>query len=103
MSSYPLPQGDCYMRQSLALAIAALIAAGSPALAADTATAAATTPSASTTDDAAIRRLIAAINPDSKVKSIHDSPLPGFKTVVADGTVLYVTNDARYVMYGVLL
>jgi len=91
------------MRQSLALAIAALIGASSPAFAADTATAAATTSSASTTDDAAIRRLIAAINPDSKVKSIHDSPLPGFKTVVADGTVLYVTNDARYVMYGVLL
>jgi thiol:disulfide interchange protein DsbC len=70
------------------------------AAAAPAATAAA--PAANASDDQ-IRALIKAINPASTVKAVHDSPLPGIKTVIADGTVLYVTNDARYVLYGVLL
>jgi len=57
----------------------------------------------SITESGPIRQLIKAINPDSVIKAVKPSPLPGFKTVIADSTVLYVTDDARYVMYGVLL
>ena len=98
------------MRLLSTLMIASAIGTNLTAIAADTspapapaATSAAVTAVNASADDAAIRRLIQAINPNSVVKAVHDSPLPGFKTVIADGTVLYVTNDARYVMYGVLL
>ena len=30
-------------------------------------------------------------------------PIPGLKRVVADGSVLYTTDDGRYLFYGVLL
>jgi len=66
-------------------------------------TPAAADPNLSITESAPIRALIKAINPDSVIKAVKPSPLPGFKTVIADSTVLYVTDDARYVMYGVLL
>lgn len=42
------------------------------------------------------------INPDAKVHSITDAALPGFQEVVANGSVLYVSNDGRYLMYGQL-
>lgn len=92
------------MRRPLSLFIAAALtcAAFAHADTAAPAPAAVAKPAAST-NDAAIRRLILAINPESKIKAIYDNPIPGFKTVIADGTVLYVTDDARYVMYGVLL
>lgn len=91
------------MRLLSTLALAAAISASLPAIAADSESPSAKATTSADTSDAAIRRLIQAINPKSVVKAVHDSPLPGFKTVIADGTVLYVTSDARYVMYGVLL
>lgn len=42
------------------------------------------------------------INPQAKVHSISDAALPGFQEVVANGSVVYVSNDGRYLMYGQL-
>lgn len=51
----------------------------------------------------AIRHLVHDINPQAKLKQISDSPFPGIKTVVADASVMYASEDGRYLFYGVLL
>jgi thiol:disulfide interchange protein DsbC len=50
-----------------------------------------------------IAQAIHSINADSKITSIRPSPLPGIKEVIADGTVIYVSDDGRYLMHGTLL
>jgi thiol:disulfide interchange protein DsbC len=92
-------------RSRLRIAAALLVAftgctAAPWALAASASTAAsAPTP----TDHAAIRQTIRDINPNAVIRSIDESPLPGMKRVVADSTVVYTTDDGRYLMYGVLI
>lgn len=51
----------------------------------------------------AIKHLVHDINPNATLKQISDSPLPGIRTVVADATVIYASDDGRYLFYGVLL
>ncbi|KZC32604.1 MULTISPECIES: DsbC family protein [unclassified Rhodanobacter] len=55
------------------------------------------------TDHAAIRDTVRAINDKAVIRSIDDMPIAGLKRVVADGSVLYTTDDGRYLFYGVLL
>lgn len=49
-----------------------------------------------------VRETLASINPDAKVHSITPSAVPGFQEVVANGAVLYVSNDGRFLMHGQL-
>lgn len=58
---------------------------------------------AAPSDHAAIRNTVSAINDKAVIRSIDDMPIPGIKRVVADGSVLYTTDDGRYLFYGVLL
>lgn len=64
-------------------------------------------PAASTTlpsaSQAAIRALVKSVNPSAAVKSIHPSPLPGVSVVLVDAGVWYVSDDARYILYGALI
>jgi thiol:disulfide interchange protein DsbC len=53
--------------------------------------------------DAPIRATIAAVNANAKIASIKPTPIQGLKEVVADGTVVYISNDGRYLFHGVLL
>ncbi|UJJ56732.1 DsbC family protein [Rhodanobacter thiooxydans] len=55
------------------------------------------------TDHQAIRDTVRAINDKAVIRSIDDMPIPGLKRVIADGSVLYTTEDGRYLFYGVLL
>lgn len=92
----------CFLPLPLALASAG-------AMAATTASLPTTTPSVVTSKTItpqisdAIQKLVHDINPKAVVKEITDSPFPGIKTVVADSSVLYASDDGRYLLYGVLL
>lgn len=72
------------------------------ALTASAAAFAGSSPSAPT-DHQAIRDTVRALNDKAVIRSIDDMPIPGFKRVVADGSVIYTTDDGRYLFYGVLL
>lgn len=55
--------------------------------------------SADATAIAAIRKL----NQQVQIDQVGAAPLPGFRQVVVGGQVLYVSDDGRYLMQGVLL
>ncbi|MBN8924184.1 MAG: hypothetical protein BGP10_04580 [Rhodanobacter sp. 68-29] len=86
-----MPTLTRFARRALACAIALTSSA--------VAVAGATAP----TDHQAIRDTVRAINDKAVIRSIDDMPIPGLKRVVADGSVLYTTDDGRYLFYGVLL
>jgi len=46
----------------------------------------------------AIRTLV----PETPIDSVNAAPLPGFQEVVINGQVLYVSNDGKYLMQGML-
>jgi thiol:disulfide interchange protein DsbC len=46
----------------------------------------------------AIHKLV----PNAKVESVAPAPIAGFSSAVVDGTVVYVSNDGRYLMQGSL-
>lgn len=93
------------MRTLLALAITAFLALGAHAAPAATA-AQSTAPTAKTTasdPDAAVRATITSVNAHAQITSIRPSPVKGIKEVVADGSVVYISDDGRYLFHGVLL
>lgn len=50
-----------------------------------------------------IKKALAELAPNSKVDSVQPSAVPGMFEVTVDGShVLYVSNDGRYIMQGVL-
>ncbi len=64
---------------------------------------AATHHKAKTPVPAVVRRAIEGFVPGLKVDTINPSPLPGFYQVIADGRLVYVSNDGRYLFYGGLV
>lgn len=50
------------------------------------------------TATAAIRTLV----PDVSVDSVQDAPVEGFQEVIVNGNVIYVSNDGKYLMQGML-
>lgn len=54
-------------------------------------------------DRAAIEATVAQINTDAEVTSIKPSPIPGLNEVVADGVVLYISDNGQHMLHGVLL
>lgn len=48
------------------------------------------------------RETIHAINPKAELHAVRDAAVPGWQEVIANGSVLYVSNDGRYLMYGQL-
>lgn len=72
---------------SLSLAMALAITAG--------------TASAATPEDT-VRNTLVSINPNAEIHSIKPAAPDGWQEVVAAGSVVYVSNDGRFIMYGQL-
>ena len=53
--------------------------------------------------DKAIRAAIGSFGPNVKIESIAPSPLPGFYRVIAEGQMVYVTADGKYLINGDLI
>lgn len=49
------------------------------------------------------RDAVKLINPKAEVKSISDFGMPGVKQVVADTSVVYISDDGRFVFSGLML
>ena len=54
-------------------------------------------------DDAAVRAALTKIAPGITIRLIKASPIVGFKEVVVDGKVLYVSSDGKYLLQGSLI
>ncbi|QRD62696.1 thioredoxin fold domain-containing protein (plasmid) [Xanthomonas citri pv. citri] len=54
-------------------------------------------------NDQAIRNAVKLINPKAEIKAINDFGMPGVKQVLADTSVVYISNDGRYVFSGLML
>lgn len=63
----------------------------------------ASTASFAAPDQAAIEMRIKDINPTAKITSITVTPVPGINEVLADGQVVYLSDDGRYLFHGSLL
>lgn len=48
------------------------------------------------------RDALHSIDPNLKIERIQPAPLPGFQAVIVDGTVLYVSDDGKYLIQGAL-
>ncbi len=53
--------------------------------------------------EARVRAALANLSSKLTVERIDAAPLPGFREVVANGQVLYVSDDGKYVMQGALI
>lgn len=53
-------------------------------------------------DDSKARAAIASLVPQATIDSIGKAPVPGFYEVVLSGQVLYVSEDGKYLMQGML-
>ncbi|APO97785.1 DsbC family protein [Xanthomonas perforans] len=58
---------------------------------------------AASASEATIRDAVKLINPKAEVKSISDFGMPGVKQVVADTSVVYISDDGRFVFSGLML
>lgn len=54
-------------------------------------------------DDASIRATARSVNSTAHVQAIRTTPIPGVSAVVTDGSVYYMSDDGRYVLYGIML
>lgn len=53
-------------------------------------------------DEAAVRAALKQLIPDATVDSVKAAPLAGFSEVIVHGQVIYVSNDGKYLMQGLL-
>lgn len=58
---------------------------------------------AADTPDARARAVVLGINPRVRIDGIGAAPFPGYREVVVDGQVLYISDDGRYLMQGTVL
>lgn len=54
-------------------------------------------------DHQAIRHAVSLINPKADVRAINEFGMPGVKQVLADTSVIYISDDGRYVFSGLML
>ncbi len=54
-------------------------------------------------DDAIVRAALIKVAPGINIRLIKESPIAGFKEVVVDGKVLYVSTDGKYLLQGSLI
>lgn len=59
--------------------------------------------SASALDNAAVVSTVTKINAKAKVQSVKQTPIPGLVEVIADGSVIYVSQDGKYIVSGTML
>ena len=73
--------------------------AAAAAASASTAPAAATSPAGA---EKAIREALATLAPGAEVGTISASPIPGYREVVLEGRIIYVSDDGKYLIQGTL-
>lgn len=61
------------------------------------------TQSVSAFDQKVIEATVAQINADASIQSLKQTPIPGLVEVIADGSVIYVSQDGKYIISGTLL
>lgn len=54
-------------------------------------------------DQQAIRDAVKLINPTAEIRAINEFGMPGVKQVLADTSVVYISDDGRYVFSGLML
>ncbi|MBP7982077.1 MAG: thioredoxin fold domain-containing protein [Arenimonas sp.] len=54
-------------------------------------------------NEPAIRAALGKVAPGVKISAINPSPIAGFKEVVVDGRVMYVSTDGKYLLQGSLI
>ena len=52
--------------------------------------------------DAAARKALHELVPKAKIDNIEQAPLPGYRQVIVGGQMVYVSDDGRYLLQGVL-
>jgi thiol:disulfide interchange protein DsbC len=52
--------------------------------------------------DAKVKAAIKSLSPEAVIDSVTPSPIAGFSEVTVQGAVLYVSNDGKYLMQGML-
>lgn len=62
-----------------------------------------TAKSVATKDDPVIRAALVKVAPNIQITNIGPSPIVGFKEVSLDGSVVYVSNDGKYLFQGALI
>ena len=62
-----------------------------------------TVKSATGKDDPVIRAALLKVAPSLNITNIGPSPMTGFKEVSLDGTIVYVSNDGKYLFQGALI
>ena len=50
--------------------------------------------------NAAVRAAVMGVNPAANIRSISESPIAGLRQVIAEGNVVYVSADGRYLIAG---
>lgn len=59
--------------------------------------------SAGAVDNTAVINTVTKINANAKVQSVKQTPIPGLIEVIADGSVIYVSQDGKYIFSGTML
>lgn len=78
-------------------------ACAQPAAPAKQASPAAKVPAVAQGNEPAIRAALGKVAPGVKISAINPSPIAGFKEVVVDGRVMYVSTDGKYLLQGSLI
>lgn len=55
------------------------------------------------TPESRAREVIRQLSPDARVDKVGAAPIPGFREAIVAGQVLYISDDGKYLMQGVLL
>jgi thiol:disulfide interchange protein DsbC len=74
-----------------------------PAKPATTGKAPAAKPAVAPGNEPAIRAALSKVAPGVNISAINPSPISGFKEVVVDGHVMYVSGDGKYLLQGSLI
>lgn len=57
---------------------------------------------AASADEATVRNAVKSLIPNATVDSVKAAPISGFSEVIISGQVIYISNDGKYLMQGLL-
>lgn len=57
---------------------------------------------AASADEATVRAAVKSLIPNATIDSLKPASLPGFSEVIISGQVIYISNDGKYLMQGLL-
>jgi thiol:disulfide interchange protein DsbC len=93
----------CVLVVSMLSSMQACAQPAAPAKPATTGKAPAAKPAVAPGNEPAIRAALSKVAPGVKISAINPSPIAGFKEVVVDGRVMYVSTDGKFLLQGSLI